>query len=68
MQVRFLDGVRNAALAALPSRWWQEVIEMPILLTAAFSFTKLLLIRCGIVHATCEAGPLVFKCACLAVH
>lgn len=45
LAVRFVDGVRNAALTALPSRWWQEVIEMPILLTAIFSFTKLLLIR-----------------------
>jgi len=46
MQVRFMDGVRNTALTALPPRWWQEVIEVPILLTALFSFTKLLLIRC----------------------
>lgn len=46
VQVRFVDGVRNTALAALPPRWWQDVIEVPILLTAAFSFAKLLLIRC----------------------
>ena len=41
-----MDGMRNTALAALPPRWWQDVIEVPILLTAAFSFAKLLLIRC----------------------
>jgi hypothetical protein len=46
LQVRFADGLRKVTLTALPSRWWQDVIEVPILLTAAFSFAKLLIIRC----------------------
>lgn len=46
VQVKFADGLRNATLTALPPRWWQEVIEVPILLTAAFSFAKLIIIRC----------------------
>ncbi|GFH15229.1 uncharacterized protein HaLaN_11422 [Haematococcus lacustris] len=43
--MRVLDGLRNVALTAVPPRWWQEVVEVPILLTAAFSFAKLLVIR-----------------------
>jgi hypothetical protein len=43
--MRFLDGARNLSLTAIPPRWWQDVVEVPILLTAAFSFAKLLVIR-----------------------
>ncbi|KAL6757508.1 hypothetical protein V8C86DRAFT_2624373 [Haematococcus lacustris] len=45
LAMRVLDGLRNVALTAVPPRWWQEVVEVPILLTAAFSFAKLLVIR-----------------------
>lgn len=44
-QIRVLDVVRNALLAAMPGRWWQEVIEVPLAATAAFSAAKLLVIR-----------------------
>jgi len=45
LAVRLLDGARNLALACIPSRWWQDVVEVPLLVTAAFAFAKLLIIR-----------------------
>jgi hypothetical protein len=51
-QVRVLDGVRNVALALIPVRWWQDVVEVPLLITAAFAFIKMLVIR----YAGCQDG------------
>lgn len=42
---RLLDAVKQAALVAIPVRWWQDVVEVPILITVAFALAKLLVGR-----------------------
>mmetsp|Transcript_12303 Transcript_12303/g.26547 ORF Transcript_12303/g.26547 Transcript_12303/m.26547 type:complete len:585 (-) Transcript_12303:429-2183(-) len=43
--IRLVDVICNAVLTAIPSRWWQDVIEVPIGLTLLFGFAKLIVIR-----------------------
>jgi hypothetical protein len=42
---RLLDAAKQAVLVAIPARFWTEVIEIPLLATAAFALAKLLLTR-----------------------
>ena len=43
--IRVVDVARNLLLASLPPRFWQEVIEVPVVLIALFGFAKLVVIR-----------------------
>ena len=43
--VRLIDLARNAVLTAIPPRWWQDVIEVPVLITLLMGFAKLVIIR-----------------------
>jgi hypothetical protein len=43
--LRGVDSLKQLTLAALPVRWWQEVVEVPVLITAAFSLLWLLVAR-----------------------
>ncbi|GAX80848.1 hypothetical protein CEUSTIGMA_g8283.t1 [Chlamydomonas eustigma] len=43
--IRIVDVVRNLILASLPPRFWQEIIEIPVILIGLFGFTKLVIIR-----------------------
>jgi hypothetical protein len=43
--LRGVESLKQLTLAALPVRWWQEVVEVPVLITAAFSLLWLLVAR-----------------------
>ncbi len=45
LAVRVIDLARNAVLTAIPPRFWQEVIEVPVGITLVFGFAKLVIIR-----------------------
>lgn len=42
---RAVDAVKQALLLSVPERWWQEVIEIPVLVTVAFTVAKVLAVR-----------------------
>eukprot|EP00955_Chlamydomonas_euryale_P064875 359094-Chlamydomonas_euryale.AAC.22 len=48
--IRLLDMIRTFLLAVMPPRYWQELVEMPIVLIVAFAFAKIVVIRCGCAH------------------
>lgn len=53
---------RTFVLAVMPVRYWQEVVEVPVLLIAAFAFAKIVVIRYA--HArsfACVHACLAFK-------
>jgi len=43
--IRLLDMIRTFLLAVMPPRYWQELVEMPIVLIVAFAFAKIVVIR-----------------------
>ena len=43
--IRVVDVLRNLMLASMPARYWQEVIEVPVVLIAIFGLVKIVIIR-----------------------
>ena len=42
---RLVEGLKQLVLVAVPVRWWQDVIEIPMLIIAAFTVLRLLVYR-----------------------
>lgn len=42
---RVVDAVKQVVLVAMPVRWWQEVMELPILATVGFAVARLMVAR-----------------------
>lgn len=42
---RLVDLLRTAVLAVIPPRWWQDLIEIPVLLVILFSCAKVIVLR-----------------------
>ncbi len=45
LAARGVDAAKQALLMTVPERWWQEIIEVPIVVTIAFTVTKVLVMR-----------------------
>ncbi len=57
--IRVVDVLRNLLLAAMPGRYWQEVVEVPVMLIALFGVAKLIVIRWALLFPHSPTPPLI---------